>query len=137
MSRLARARNGCYPFHVRIRPFLTRLLVLALLLQWGTAFAHCLRLAPTEAGFAVDICTPDGIHRVVLPGEGDAPQHAAHGLPCPACLGPAAFALVAPEVAVAPPVLLAQAADPPQPPRGPPPQIPPRSCQPRAPPPTS
>jgi hypothetical protein len=124
---------------VRLRPFLTRLLVLALLLQWGTAFAHCLRLAPTEAGFAVDICTPDGIHRVVLTGEGesDAPHHAAHGVPCPACLGPAAFALVAPEVAVTPPVLLAQAADPPQPPRGPPPQIPPRSCQPRAPPPTS
>jgi hypothetical protein len=101
---------------VRLRPFLTRLLVLALLLQWGTAFAHCLRLAPTEAGFAVDICTPDGIHRVVLTGEGesDAPHHAAHGVPCPACLGPAAFALVAPEVAVTP-----------------------RSCQPRAPPPTS
>jgi len=122
---------------VRFRPFLTRLLVLALLLQWGTAFAHCLRFVPVQAGFAVDICTPDGIHRVVLPGEAgdEAPQHASHGMPCPACLGPAASAITPPEVTIMPPVVLAQSADPPPtPPRNPPPQLPPRSCQPRAPP---
>lgn len=126
---------------MRHRSFLTRLLVLALLLQWGTAFAHCLRFAPAESGFAVDICTPDGIHRVVLPGEyqgenqGDG-RDAKHGMPCPACLGPASLAMTPPDVALAAPVVLAQAADPP-PPRTPPPSTPPRSCQPRAPPPTS
>jgi hypothetical protein len=102
---------------VRFHSFLTRLLVLALLLQWGTAFAHCLRFAPAEAGFAVDICTPDGIHRVVLPGEAeDGERH-----------------VTPPAVTIASPILLAQAADPP-PPRTPPPQLPPRSCQPSAPP---
>jgi len=122
-----------------------RLLVLALLFQWGTAFAHCLRFAPDGSGFAVAICTPDGIHRMVLPaGDGTAQGGADGGderqanpaMPCPACLGPAAFALAAPEVAIAAPILLAQAADPP-PPRSPVPAPPPGSCQPRAPPPTS
>jgi hypothetical protein len=83
-----------------------RLLVLALLFQWGTAFAHCLRVAPDGAGFAVDICTPDGIHRVVLPADdpGGDERQSAQGLPCPACQGPAAFALAAPAVAIAAPI---------------------------------
>lgn len=117
-----------------LRPGLVRLLTLLLLLQWGTAFAHCLNLAAPASGLAVEICTAEGIHRVVLPAEdGDGPRHEASGtLSCPACLGPGALALPAPEVALAPPLLLAQAADPPPPP-APAPQ-PPRSCQPRAPP---
>lgn len=125
---------------MRSRPLLTCLLALALLVQWGTAFAHCLRLATPAAGFAVEICTADGIHRIVLPANGPAndtdgaPAHQAQPLPCPACLGPAAFALTPPEAGLAPPLLLAQSADPPPPPRPAPPQIPPRSCQPRAPP---
>lgn len=120
---------------VRLRPILTRLLVLALLFQWGTAFAHCLRVAVAGPDFVVEICTPDGLHRMPLPAEeGEAPRQAAHAMPCPACLGPASPALLPPEAALAPPVLLAQAADPPPAPPSAPPQLPPRSCQPRAPP---
>lgn len=118
---------------MRPRPILTRLLVLALLFQWGTAFAHCLRFAGAGPDVVVEICTPDGLHRMALPAEeGEAPRQASHAMPCPACLGPAGPALLPPEVALARPILLAQAADPPPPPA--PPQLPPRSCQPRAPP---
>ncbi len=121
---------------MRFRPFLTRLLVLALLLQWGTAFAQCLRIAAPAEGFAIEICTPEGIHRMVLPAEqdGEAPRHAATGIACPACLGPASAALMPPEVTLLPPVVLAQSADPPPAPRPGPPQLPPGRCQPRAPP---
>jgi hypothetical protein len=123
---------------VRLRPALTRLLVVLLLLQWGTAFGHCLRMAAPAPGFVVEICTTDGLHRVSLPtGDEDQGDHAAHGGGiCPACQGPAALALLPPSPALALPVLLAQSADPPPPPQ---PQLPtpPRSCQPRAPPPTS
>jgi len=46
---------------VTIRPALTKLLVVLLLLQWGTAFGHCLSLTQRGAaqadGFAVEICT--------------------------------------------------------------------------------
>jgi hypothetical protein len=118
-----------------MRPALTKLLVVLLLMQWGTAFAHCLRLAAPAATFEVEICTAEGIHRLVLPlGEGDG--HGGHAAvpPCPACLGPGGVALPAPAIGLAPPLLLAQAADPPPPPAPTPLPQPPRSCQPRAPP---
>lgn len=118
-----------------VRPALTRLLVVLLLVQWGTAFGHCLRLSAPAQGFTVELCTPDGIHRVTLPiDEQDAPQGADQpGGFCAACQGPAAFALLPPAPGIAVSVLLAQAAEPPPPPQ---PQLPtpPRSCQPRAPP---
>lgn len=122
---------------MRCRPALTKLLVVLLLMQWGTAFGHCLRLAAPPAGLTVEICTAEGIHRVVMPsGEEDGDGHDGHAgiLPCPACQGPAAPALPPPAVALAVPLVLAQAADHPAPaPSAPLPQ-PPRSCQPRAPP---
>jgi hypothetical protein len=119
---------------VRLRPALTKLLVVLLLLQWGTAFGHCLRLAGTGQGLTVEICTADGLRHVTIPAEdGDGGEHIATAPLCPACAGPAALALPAPGVAVAPPVILAQSADPP-PPAPPPVPQPPRSCQPRAPP---
>jgi hypothetical protein len=123
---------------VRCRPALTRLLVVLLLLQWGTAFGHCLRLAAPAPGLVAEICTADGLQRVSLPaGEDEPGDHGAHGGGiCPACQGPAAFALLPPAPGIAAPTVLAQGADPPPPPQ---PQFPspPRSCQPRAPPPTS
>lgn len=122
---------------VRVRAALTKLLAVLLLLQWGTAFGHCLRLAAPAAGtgFEIEICTADGIHRMVLPlddGQGHGGQRAIP--PCPACLGPAAPALTPPPVSLATPVLLAQAADPPAPRPSPPAPSPAPSCQPRAPP---
>jgi hypothetical protein len=119
---------------VRVRPALIRALAVLLLMQWGTAFAQCLRLAAPAPGFTVEICTGEGLHRVTLPLQEDgAPDdHAGAGPLCPACAGPAAFALPAPGISIAPPVLLAQTADPPPP--SPPFPTPPRSCQPRAPP---
>jgi hypothetical protein len=120
---------------VRLRPAPTKLLAVLLLMQWGTAFAHCLRLPPLGATFEVEICTAEGSHRVALPlGEGDG--HGGHAAvpSCPACLGPAGVALPAPAIGLAPPPPLAQAADPPPPPSPAPLPQPPRSCQPRAPP---
>ncbi len=122
-----------------LRPGLTRLIALLLLLQWGTAFAHCLRAVAPDAPLHVEICTADGLRLVALPpgGEEDqgTPGHASGTLPCPACLGGAAPALAAAAPAIGSPVLLAQAADPPPPPSTPLP-TPPASCRPppRAPP---
>ncbi len=126
---------------MRRRPALTRLLAALLLLQWGLAFGHCLRLVAPAHALTVEICTAQGIHRVVLPPEReDGAGHHDHAFPagvCPACQGPAAAALPAPPVALVPPLLLAQAADPPPAPPSSPVPLPPRSCQPRGPPPTS
>ena len=121
---------------MRIRPTLTRLLVVLLLMQWGTAFAQCLRLAAPGEGLTVEICTADGIRHVTMPVEdGEDGHHGmAGGLSCPACLGPAATALPAPAVGLAPPVILVQAADPPPAPPPAPRPAPTPSCQPRAPP---
>jgi hypothetical protein len=124
---------------VRLRPALTRLLVLLLLMQWGTAFGHCLRLAAPGDDFVVEICTAEGIHRVALADTGDQTDDDQDAPPmlaglCPACAGPAAVALPAPPVTLAAPVILAQAVDPPAPPPQPTSPLPPRSCQPRAPP---
>jgi hypothetical protein len=114
-------------------PALTRLLAALLLMQWGTAFAHCAKAAAPVA-FAIEICTADGVHRVALPIEEDDRREDRVAPPvCPACQGPAAFAIPAPEAMLAAPIRLAQAADPPPPP-SPPLPLPPRSCQPRAPP---
>ena len=131
------ARRGGISPNVRLRPALTRLLVALLLLQWGTAFAHCLKLAAPADVLHLEICTADGIRTVALGPDGQEPApEAQHAAFCPACLGPAAFALPTPEVTLAPPVLLAQAADPPRPAPAPMP-APTPYCQPRAPPPTS
>lgn len=121
---------------VRSRPVLTALLAALLLLQWGTAFAGCLRPAAVAASLSIEICTPDGLRHVTLPGEpGEADRHAAGGMPCPACLGPAAVALPAPPVSIAPPIRLVQSADPPPPAPAPAPMpFPSPSCRPRAPP---
>lgn len=120
-----------------LRPLLTRILVALLLMQWGSAFAHCLRLAAPAEALHLEICTAEGLRTIAITPDGEdrpAPETAAAF--CPACLGPAAAALPAPEVALAPPVVLVQATEPPPPAPGPMP-TPPRSCQPRAPPPTS
>jgi hypothetical protein len=124
---------------VRNRSVLTALIAALLLLQWGTAFAHCLRPAAHAASLTMEICTPDGMRLVSIPLEqGDADEHgAAAGMLCPACQGPAAVALPVPPVTLAPPILLVQSADPPPPSSPAPMPMPPRSCQPRAPPPTS
>jgi len=106
---------------MRWRLALPILLVAPLLMQWGTAFAHCLRLAGSAPGLTVEICSADGLRHVILPAEdGDGTGIAA----APACPRPGAFAL---------PVLLAQATDAPTPPSAPIP-LPPPSCQPSAPP---
>jgi hypothetical protein len=119
---------------VRRFPALTRLIAALLLMQWGMAFAHCAK-ATAPVAFAVEICTAEGIQRVSLPIEdGDRQPHQAAPPICPACQGPAAFAIPAPEAILAAPVWLAQTADPPPPPPSPPLPLPPRSCQPRAPP---
>lgn len=130
----------CYRCTVRLRPALVRLLTILLLLQWGTAFGHCLRMASPEALLHLEICTPEGIQRIAMPMAEDgadpaspAPAHPPAGI-CPACAGPAAVALPPPPVAVVAPMLLVQVPQPP-PPSTPSPAPPPR-CQPppRAPP---
>lgn len=119
-----------------IRPALTRLLALLLMLQWGTAFAACLHLAAPADGVTIEICTAEGIRHVTLPAEepGQDDDRMAGAPSCPACLGPAAATLPAPVVALAAPVILAQSADPPPAPPPAPRPAPSPSCQPRAPP---
>ncbi len=116
-------------------PALTQLLAVLLLLQWGTAFAHCLRLAAPAEVLHLELCTSEGPRTIALTPEDGAPaEHDTHAAAiCPACLGPAAAALPAPEVTVAPTLRFVQTADPPPPAPAPVP-TPPRSCQPRAPP---
>ncbi|HEV7267489.1 MAG TPA: DUF2946 family protein [Falsiroseomonas sp.] len=120
---------------MRNRRLLTALVAALLLLQWGTAFARCLKPAAT---LSVEICTTEGLRQVALPlGEPEQDHAAAAGL-CPVCQGPAATALPPPPpVTLAPPILLVQSTDPPPPSSPAPRPLPPRSCQPRAPPPTS
>ncbi|MDO9499675.1 DUF2946 family protein [Falsiroseomonas sp.] len=126
---------------VRLRPAFTRLLVLLLLLQWGTAFGHCLKLAAPQGGASggvlhMDICTPEGLRSIPLVLEQDeqAPQDHAAGMLCPLCGGASGAALPPPPVALVPPLLLVQTA--PLPPPSTPNPAPPPRCQPppRAPP---
>ncbi|MGK7866375.1 DUF2946 family protein [Falsiroseomonas sp. E2-1-a20] len=123
---------------MRLRPTLTRLLVLLLLMQWGTAFGHCLKLAAPHDLLHMDICTAEGMRSVALPldeadGQAPAGDHAA-AMPCPVCGGPGAASLPTPPFTLVAPLLLVQTVDPP-PPSTPSPAPPPR-CQPppRAPP---
>ena len=118
---------------MRAKPALLRLLTVLLLLQWGTAIGQCLRIA-SPAEFHLDLCTSDGIQRIAIPldEQAPAPAHAGTGI-CPACAGPGAVALPAPAFALAPPLVFVQATDPPPRPSTPAPAPPPR-CQPRAPP---
>lgn len=133
------------------RRALTRLLLAALLLlQWGTAFAHCLRLAaPPDAGAAdwhLPICTADGLKTLPASALGaassgeDEPKPSGGGAvamgACPACHAlHAAGELPAPPTLAEPAVLLMRVRDaspsappPPQPRRTqPPPRAPPIS----------
>lgn len=128
-----------YADPVRIRPAFTRLLVLLLLLQWGTAFGHCLRLAAPSGGtLLMEICTPDGLRTIplALKHEEHAPQDHATGMLCPVCSGAGGVALPPPPVALVAPPLLVQAVQPrpsdtpnpaPSPRFQPPPRAPPTS----------
>ncbi|WP_165943336.1 DUF2946 family protein [Roseicella aquatilis] len=123
----------------RAAPF-RLLLALLLSVQWAGALAHCLfpwGLAPLAAaggGHAVEICSAEGLHMVLLgeDGQPQAPAGPRHGT-CPLCPGGAAPSPEAP-AALAEPVRYAAAAFAP-PPAGLPP-APPRAPpqQPRAPP---
>ncbi len=100
---------------MRIRPAFTRLLVLLLLLQWGTAFGHCLKLAAPQgeapgAVLHMEICTPDGMRTIplALEHEEHAPQDYAAGMLCPVCGGLGGTALPPPPVVLVAPLLLVQ-----------------------------
>ncbi len=114
-------------------PALTRLLALLLCLQWATGAAHCLRALGQGAALAVEICSAEGLHTILLDGKGEPvqPGAAAHDA-CPACpavtaLRPPAPALPATAVAYASFLPPQPAGLPPAPARAPP-------QQPRAPP---
>ena len=123
---------------MRPRPALTWLIALSLLLQWGTAFGHCLRLAAPADLLHLEICTLEGLRSVAVAAE-QQPEGAQPPLArlavCPACTGPAAPALPVPPVTLLPGLWLAQAPEAPPPSPAPVPS-PPRGCQPppRAPP---
>jgi hypothetical protein len=120
---------------VRRHPALTRLLAVLLLVQWGTAFSHCLQLALRGPAPAIEICSAEGIHHLVLPPGEEGPRHgkALATALCPACQSPAAVAMPAPTVAPTEPVALVLPADPPPPAPAPAP-APSPSNGPRAPP---
>jgi DUF2946 family protein len=83
---------------VRHRPHLAYLVALLVLLQWGTAFAHCLRpLAAVGAGHNVEICGAEGLTTALLDDEGHPVwKPAADHSVCPGCGGPAALEAPAP-----------------------------------------
>jgi len=116
-------------------PALTRLLAVLLLVQWGTAFGHCLRLAAPGPAPAIEICSAEGLRHVVRPSGEEGPRHgkAMAASLCPACQGPAAVAMPAPTISLTAPVALVLAADPPPPAPAPAP-APSPSNRPRAPP---
>jgi hypothetical protein len=80
---------------------LAPLVALLLVLQWGTAFAHCLG-GLGGPGTAVEICTADGLRTLHLDDlgreQGPAPLHDS----CPVCPGAAALDTVAPALPSAP-----------------------------------
>jgi hypothetical protein len=111
------------------------LLALLLLLQWGTAFAHCLRqLAPQGAVHSVEICGAEGLTTALLDDQGRPVEKSEAGhAACPGCCGPTALDARAPAGAPEPIVWsgeapvpsreglpVAPARAPPQQPRAPP-----------------
>ncbi len=121
---------------MRERPILIRLLVTLLLLQWGTAFAHCFR--PAAATLHATICTADGLRSLALGPDGNpALPDGGQALLCPLCLSPTAAPPPEPAAIAAPRLLLVQASEPQAPPPREAPPAPPPRCQPRAPPPPS
>lgn len=92
---------------MRSRPALLTVLAALLLLQWGTAFGHCLRLAGTgEPVLHAEICTPEGLRVVALPGdeEDHGPGHG--GLVCPVCAALGGAILPTPSAGVPTPALV-------------------------------
>ena len=88
----------------RPRPLFARLLALLLLLQWGTAFAHCLRpFAATKSGGSIEICGAHGLTTALLDDEGRPVEksEASHAV-CPGCCGPVALGAPAPAAAPVP-----------------------------------
>ena len=77
----------------RLQPQLARLLALLLLLQWGTAFAHCLQpLAAAASEHSVDICGAEGFTTALLDNGGEPFEkpRASHAVR-PGCCGPVAL----------------------------------------------
>ena len=115
----------------RRSPFLTVVITLLLLVQWGSAFAHCVAKLGTAPG--IEICTPDGVRIIHLDAEGQPaePAQAMHDS-CPLCPAGALAAAPSPvlpavrfaySVAVMPPIAgmpTAPARAPPVQPRAPP-----------------
>ena len=82
----------------RPRPPFARLLALLLLLQWGAAFAHCLRpLVATGSGNSIEICGAHGLTAALLDDEGRPVEKfkASHAV-CPGCCGPVSLGAPAP-----------------------------------------
>ena len=80
-------------------PLFARLLALLLLLQWGMAFAHCLRpLADAGSGKIIEICGTHGLTTALLDDDGRPLEKAkaSHAV-CPGCCGPVAVGAPAPE----------------------------------------
>jgi hypothetical protein len=110
---------------------LAPLVALLLLLQWGTAFAHCLGGLGGN-GLTVEICTADGLRTLHLDNQEQENGPAAAYDSCPVCPGTAALEAIDPPSAAAPiayvrtpPSLIAglptaPARAPPQQPRAPP-----------------
>jgi hypothetical protein len=83
---------------IRCRPRLAHFVALLLLLQWSTAFAHCLwSLAAAGAGHSVETCGAGGLIAILLDGE-DRPvrKSTADHAVCPGCCGPVALTPPAP-----------------------------------------
>lgn len=114
-------------------PAAIRLLALLLLLQWGTAMAHCLRSVAAFGQTTIEICTADGLRTVHLdPDDAAKGKLSAGHVACPFCSGsmapePGPSVLEPLRVAYAAPLTRSPAGLPPSPPRAPP-------QQPRAPP---
>ncbi|MFZ4408179.1 MAG: DUF2946 family protein [Paracraurococcus sp.] len=104
-----------------------------LLLQWGTAMAHCLRTAAALGKTSIEVCTAEGFRTIHLDFEGTAKGNPPAGhVACPFCAGsmapePGPRVVEPVRVAYAVPTPRSPAGLPPSPPRAPP-------QQPRAPP---
>jgi hypothetical protein len=111
-------------------PRLSALLVLALALQWGGSFVHCLGALSRASAEAAAICGPS--HSTAERATEDGKAAALHHAGCPFCQGLAAPPVTAPDLPGAPVAYLrfvpppleglptAPARAPPQQPRAPP-----------------